>query len=214
MRRIIQIISLLILASLLEAEIVFAQGALNQLLNKARSYHNPSYGFKIRYFGELEEQNPKQVVIKLPKFEEDQVPQSYITISVEKQPFVDLPGTYGGRLYLNTDSPSALLQDRYVVEHVVINGLAFIKEYWLVYGGMGNWDTVINCYTKQNGRYYVISLHYPFLSGVPGKVVNGRKISKGELITKGLKAMHDNNNDYVQAFNTVLSSFSINKISK
>jgi len=192
---------------------IVPQGIPNQSLNKSNSYHNSFYGFKIDYVGELEERSVSEVIVKLPQFEESQTSQSYVSISTDQRPFVDLPGTYGGRFYFNNDSISALLSNRYAIEHDTdtVNGLVFTKEYWLVYGGMGNWETIINCYTEHQGRYYVISLVHLFLSGRPGEVMNGKKISKQELIANGLKAAHDNNNKYVNAFNAMLSSFSISK---
>jgi len=211
MTRIIQTASFVVIALSLVRDLVIAQETLNQSLNKASSYRNSFYEFKIEYFGELKEQSDNEIIVKLPYLGESETSQSFVSISVEPRPFVDLPGTYGGRFYFSNDSSSAILSNRHAVEHDTVNGLVFTKEYWFVYGGMGSWETVINCYTKHHGQYYVISLNHQFLSGTPGETINGRKISKKELITNGLKAMHDNNNKYVKAFNAMLSSFSINK---
>ena len=211
MRRIIQAVSLLVLALLLARELVLAQGTPNLLLNSSNTYLNSFYAFKIQYFGELKERSFNDVMVKLPQLEENQPSPSYVSISIDQQLFVDLPGTYGGRFYLNNNPNAALLSNRYAVEHETVNGLVFTKEYWLVYGGMGSWETIINCYTKHQDRYYIISLDHSFLSEIPGEIVNGKEISKQELITKTLNVMHDNSNKFVNTFNAMFSSFSISK---
>jgi len=191
--------------------VAIAQQSVHQSLNKVSDYHNSVYRFKIQYSGKLTERSTNEVVVELPQFDSSKIERSYVTISVDQQPFVDLSGTYGGRYYFNQKSNAQVLSHRYATEQDTVSGFAFTKEYWLVYGGMGSWDAIINAYTKYENHYYIISLTHSFLTEKPGEVIDGRKISEHELINKGLELMHNEKNKYVDAFNSILSSFSIGK---
>jgi len=188
-----------------------AQNSLSQKLNKINTYHNSIYGFNIQYPGELKERTTDEIVIQLSQVDASQSQQSQVNISVDKKSFVDLPGTYGGRYYFSDNPNSNLMSDRYAVEQDTLNGLIFAKEYWVVYGGMGGWETIINCYTQHQGQYYIISLVHKFISGTPGEIIDDKKIMQQELINEALQTMRDTNNYYVNAFTNILSSFTISK---
>lgn len=193
--------------------LIFSSDVFSQ--DKINSYYSTRFGFKIIYLGELKEQNSNEFVIKLSTANNDenkmQATPDYVNIFINQEPSVYLPATYGGRLFLTNRLSADILSNRYVIEEDTINGLIITKEFWLVYGGMGSWDTIINCYTKYQNKYYTISFIHQFLSGIPGEIIDGKVVTKRELIEKTIKIMKDNRNKSVKAFNNLLSSFSISK---
>jgi hypothetical protein len=132
-----------------------------------------------------------------------------VLVSVGDRLFVDLPGTYGGRLYLDTPSASGSVQDRVLVDTVKTAGREFSRQYWIVYAGMGMWEGVINCYTEEGGRYYIVSLIQDRPFGKPGEEVDGRYLDGGVLKERFLASLRDTTNENVRQFNTLLGSFQI-----
>jgi hypothetical protein len=181
------------------------QKVINQI-SGLKNYSDTKNKFAFQYFGELSKPNDNEVIIKLPS--ETQKNQGYISVLVSSELSVNLPGTYGGRLPYNQSTANKEL-GRYAIEKDTVNALSFTKEYWIVYGGMGSWDAVVNTYTKHQDHYYIISLNGTFFTVPPGEVVEGKKISEEELSQLLLERMRDPNNNYFNVLNGILSSFSI-----
>ncbi len=132
-------------------------------------------------------------------------------IFVSNEPFVDLPGSYGGRLYINSPAAGRILKDRVFVDTTETDSLKFTREYWTVYAGMGAWETVINCYCTQSGRYYILSLVHDVSAGKPGEYVGGKQITSQEVKARLLKSLRDTTDSAVQQFNQLVTSFRIDR---
>ena len=132
-------------------------------------------------------------------------------ISLSSRPTVDLPGSYGGKLYLDNLKAHTLLKSRIRVDSIDVGGVPFRREYWAVYSGMGAWEGSINCYALRNGRYYVISLTTDCILGKPGQEVGGKKMTSQGLQTRMVNILSDPQESVVQQFNTLLSSFRISE---
>jgi len=130
-------------------------------------------------------------------------------VSATNRVFVDLPGSYGGRLHLDTPSASRLIHDRIFVDSVNTGRQKFRREYWTVYGGMGMWEGVINCYTQEGGRYYVVSLVQDRPLGKPGEEVDGMPLTAQDLKGKFLTSLRDTTNVVVKEFTALLMSVQI-----
>jgi hypothetical protein len=132
-------------------------------------------------------------------------------VSTTDRLFVDLPGSYGGRLYYDSPAAAQLMQCRVLVDSVPSNGQNFQRDYWTVYAGMGMWDCVINCYTRDAGGYHVVSLVQQLRLGKPGEVVDGASVTADELRVKALAALRDTSNVRVKEFTKMLDTVQINK---
>ena len=137
-----------------------------------------------------------------------------IYIKVDSIPSVYLPGTYGGWFYFNNKKSTQTQSDIVATKKDTINGMVFTRDYWLVYGGGGSWDAIINSYTKHKDKFYVFSLVHNFLEGMPGIIINNKKSTKQEFIIQGLKRMKDKGNVYVRKYDEMLSSFSFSNVSQ
>jgi hypothetical protein len=126
-----------------------------------------------------------------------------VKVSVSDRLFVDLPGSYGGRLM--TDKPSSRLNDRVMIDSTG----GFRREYWVVYAGMGMWEGVINCYRQEGGRYYIVSLARTAQLGKPGEEVEGRPLDGNELRSRFFTSLRDTTDADVREFNTLLSSVEV-----
>ncbi len=122
-----------------------------------------------------------------------------------------MPGTYGGRYYFEKGNGGLTPSDRVRGDSVSVNGLKFAKDYWAVYAGEGQWETVINCYALTSGHYCIMSLQHDVATPMPGEILDGSKITNGEIRAKLISALRDTTNSYVASFNEILSSFSITK---
>jgi len=136
---------------------------------------------------------------------------AYAQVSSASKLFVDLPGSYGGRVYLDSPSANKLLQNRALVDSVNNGQLIFHRGYWAVYAGMGMWDCVINCSVQKNGRYYIVSLIQEKMMGKPGEIVDSQPLKAENLKSKVVSYLQDTTNSTVSKFNKLLSSFQINK---
>ncbi len=174
-------------------------------------YVDSSYGFKVQYAGTLVQKNRDEYVIQLPSTSTRSNSGGEVHIFVSQQPFVYLPGTYGGRYYFPNDGTDRTSSDRVPGDSVIVNGQSFARDYWAVYAGQGQWETVINCYVFHNGQYYVVSMLHNFLTGMPGEIVNGTRITKKQMRASLIEKLHDPANAYVSSFNQVLESFSFTK---
>ena len=128
-------------------------------------------------------------------------------ISVTPRRFVDLSGSFGGRLYLDEPSARSLMKNRAKVDTVEINGVPFTREYWTVYAGIGQWEGVISCYAFRNGQYYELSLNVDCALGKPGEVVDGKPVSADRLKERLAQVLNDRGEPVVKKFNELLSSF-------
>lgn len=130
-------------------------------------------------------------------------------IAVSDRLFVDLPGSYGGRVYLDVPSESRLLRFRVLVDSVSTGGYTFRREYWTVYAGMGMWEGTINCFAHVGGRYYIISLDQIAPLGKPGEEVDGKPLVGEEIKAKLLSSLRDSTGELVGRFTALLSSVQI-----
>ena len=132
-------------------------------------------------------------------------------VSAVNKLFVDLPGSYGGRVYFDSPVGEKMMHNRILIDSVNTGQQKLKREYWAVYGGMGMWDCVINCYTYINGKYYIVSMVQDKMIGKPGEIINGKHISSTELKMKILSSLQDTTNTVVKKFNSLLTSFQIQK---
>ncbi len=130
-------------------------------------------------------------------------------IAVSDRLYVDLPGSFGGRVYLDMPSASRVLQYRVLVDSVSAGGCAFRREYWTVYAGMGMWEGVINCYARTWERYCIVSLDQAVPLGKPGEDVNGTPVTGEDVKSRLLSSLRDPSNDLVARFTSLLSSVQI-----
>ncbi len=136
--------------------------------------------------------------------------QATAQVSVSQRAVVDLPGSYGGMMYLDEPKAKALLTNRVRIDTVTSGGLQFRREFWAVYAGMGAWEGVINCYAFHNGQYYVLSLNAQLALGKPGELVGRKRASAEVLRTRLANILTDNQEPVVQKFNAFLSAFQVN----
>ena len=137
--------------------------------------------------------------------------KAVVEISTTSRLFVNLPGSNGGRLYLDSSEAARLFKNRIGLDTVNTGQMNFHRAYWAVYAGMGMWDCVINCHVQQNGKYYIVSLVQEKQFGKPGEIVNGKTITTKELQSKALLALRDTTSNVVSEFNKLLSTVQIYK---
>jgi len=184
-----------------------AKGASTQW----KVYDDQKLGFSIKYLGGLTGNSITGLTIRLPAMQKEDKEGGFVHIFVDERPFVFLPGTFGGPYYFEEHASAPAQADRVLTEKVTLNGMPATKDYWIIYGGAGSWETVINCYTKYNKRTYIISLHRNFVSGVPGQEIDGKKITKEEIVSRALTLMRDFDNKYVKTFDEMLSTFTVRR---
>lgn len=137
-------------------------------------------------------------------------PQTAIAlVTTSNRLFVDLPGSYGGRLYFNSPAGTKFLRNRILADSVNNGHQIFHREYWAVYAGMGMWDCVINNYFQNNGKYYIVSLVQDKQLGKPGEISNGKTLTNEGLKLKALASLQDTTNNIVNEYNKLISSFHI-----
>ncbi len=168
-------------------------------------------GFTVHYQGTLIKKNQGEYLIDLSGPANAEHSGGLVHIFLSRQPFVYLPGTYGGRFYFETDKTPNTAADYVRGDSVTVNGIRFARDYWAVYAGMGQWETVDNCYTIHGGRCYTISLTRNFKTVMPGQTVNGTRTTKEQLRSSLIGKMRDTSDVNVKSFNEILKSFSITK---
>lgn len=168
-------------------------------------------GFSVHYQGTLIKKNRGEYLIDLSGPANAEYGGGRVHIFISRRPFVYLPGTYGGRYYFDTDESARTTSDYVRGDSVTFNGVKFARDYWAVYAGMGQWETVDNCYALHNGQYYTISLARDFKTVMPGQTVNGTRTTKEQLRSSLIEKMRDTSSVYVKSFNRILESFSITK---
>ncbi|MCL4511681.1 MAG: hypothetical protein M1470_11490 [Bacteroidetes bacterium] len=132
-------------------------------------------------------------------------------ISVSSRLFVDLPGSYGGRLYLDSPRARRLLKNNVYIDTIESGPVKFTRQYWTVYAGMGTWECVVNCYARESSNYYIISLSKNVTAGKPGEHVDGKQLTAGQIKARLLSSLRDTSNVMVQQFNKLVTSFQINR---
>jgi hypothetical protein len=133
----------------------------------------------------------------------------FAQVSVSKRLFVELPGSYGGRAYLDSPSAAQLLKNRVFVDSVNTGRQNFRREYWVAYAGMGMWDCVINCYIQEKGLNYIVSLVQDKQIGKPGEIVDGKTLTAEHLKLKIVSSLQDTTDRVVNEFDKLVSSFQI-----
>ncbi len=136
---------------------------------------------------------------------------STVRVSVSQGPFVDLSGSYGGRLNLDSPATGHLMDNIVGIDTLFINGLTFRREYWAVYAGMGMWEGVINCYASRREQYYTLSLNSDISAGKPGEIEAGQTLDEGKLRSRVSNALRDPREPIVQKFNALLQSFHVSQ---
>lgn len=203
----------IILTMVLSTCILFTvegQNKTSALSNSGTRIHDDVLGISFAKIGSVSKLDNSTYRISLST-ENSPVQSAIATVSLSDRLFIDLPGSYGGRVYLDSPAGIKLLKNRMKVDTVNISGRNFRREYWAVYAGMGMWDCVINCYSKENGKYYLVSLVQDKPAGKPGLVVDGKQITNAELKSKALFSMQDTTESIVKDFNKLLSSIQIHK---
>lgn len=132
-------------------------------------------------------------------------------VAVSERLFVDLPASFGGRVYLDGLPESRALRFRVLEDSVNTGGYAFRREYWTVYAGMGMWEGVINCYARVGGRYYIVSLEQTMPMGKPGEDAGGAPLDGESLNANLLSSLRDSTDDLVSRFTALLSSVQITR---
>ncbi len=130
-------------------------------------------------------------------------------VAVSNELFVNLPGTYGGRLFLNTAESMKIMKDIIFTDSVEYNQNRFVRQYWVTYAGMGLWEGVINCYLKRGERYYVVSMVQDESLGKPGEGDNFTNNGGESLKMTMLKSLMDSTSITVQSFNKLVASIKI-----
>ena len=182
--------------------------------SSVKTVANKSFGFSFKTAGEVVREDSATYLIKFSSLSGLNGSTPYAYVSVSNEPFVYLPGSYGGRYFLNQNVQPNLLTNRLLTDSIAANGMKFRREYWAVYAGMGTWEAVVNCYALQKGRYYIISLVQDVQSGKPGEVVDDKKLTKEEIQSSLLDMMQDPTSSSIKQFNQILYSFSVAQCGK
>lgn len=201
----------IILTMVLSACILFTvegQHKTSALSNSGTRIHDDVLGISFAKIGSVSKLDNSTYRISLST-ENSPVQSAIATVSLSDRLFIDLPGSYGGRVYLDSPAGLKLLKNRMKVDTVNISGRNFRREYWAVYAGMGMWDCVINCYSKEYGKYYIVSLVQDKPVGKPGMIVGGKQITSDEMKSKAVVSLQDTTNGIINKFNNLISSLQI-----
>lgn len=165
-----------------------------------------SLGISFKNIGTVQMIDSTSYSIRLSPEKNTSASPVYVYVSTSEKPYVDLPGSYGGKLFLDGTTPAKLLQNRVFVDSILIDNKSFRREYWTVYAGMGMWEGVIQCSRFENGRYYMVSMVQDTPLGKPGESRNGKVITSEEIKAMYLKTLSDTSDVMVQKFTTLLGS--------
>lgn len=203
------VLTISVLAFLYESNL-FAQ-AKESSNAESKLYVSTSGNFNLHYNGILQNSRNGECTIRLPDQTGKPPDHAYVHVFVDSKPFVYLPGTFGGKYFFMDGRNDKAMSNRVAGDSLSVNGLAFARDYWAVYGGHGQWETVINCYAYQNGKYYVISLEHDVMTPLPGEKANGSRATKTQMRNELIDGMRDGTSPYVSDFNNILRSFSLTK---
>jgi hypothetical protein len=201
-------IAIILLASSL---LTSAQEIKTENASQTNTFRDNTLGISFSKVGKVEKVDSSSYRIILNAASDGSQNYPVAEVATSNELFVDLPGSYGGRLYLGSTEQQGLLKDRIYVDTTESDSVKFTREYWTVYAGMGGWDCVINCYARRAEKYYIISLVNDVMAGKPGEYVNGRKLTAKEVKATLLRTMQDTTNTMVQKFNALVTSFKIDR---
>jgi hypothetical protein len=190
---------------------VCVQHAVMAQQTPAGVVHDDTLGVGFAKVGAVAKVDSSTYRVTLPGSDNTTAQPPVAQLTATDRLFVDLPGSYGGRLYFDDPAASRMIQNRMVVDTVQTGEQVFKREYWVVYAGMGMWEGVINCYTQEAGRYYVVSLVQEVPAGKPGEGADDKPLTSEELKAKVLTGLRDTTNVAVAEFTTMLHSVQINK---
>ncbi len=197
-----------LLAAMLFCIICFPAASIAQQDGCGR-YYDKALGVAFAKAGTVEKIDTATFRIALQSSETSAPRSALAQLSATDRLFVDLPGSYGGRLYYDEPSASQLMKNRMLEDTVLTGQQNFHRDYWVVYAGMGMWEGVINCYTREAGRYYIVSLIQTVQAGKPGEEADGKPLAAADLQGKVLQSLRDTTNVIVNEFTTILHSVQV-----
>ena len=172
-------------------------------------YKDDALGVAFAELGAVERVDSTTYRITLQSSGASSVRSAQAQVSASDRLFVDLPGSYGGRLYLDEPTASRFMDNRVLVDSVTTGYASFRREYWAVYAGMGMWDCVINCSAQRDGHFYIVSLIQDRPIGKPGEEMEGKPLSGEALKAKVLTSLRDTTDVIVNKFDALLASVQI-----
>ena len=179
--------------------------------NVPNRIQNNELGISFIKNGEVKQIDNSTYNIALTSTESNPTNNAIAEVSVSNRLYVDLPGSYGGRFYLDSPNASQFLKNRVMTDSIILNQQSYQRDYWVVYAGMGMWDCVINCFAKRDGQYYIVSLIQDMHIGKPGEIIEGQQLKSGDLKLQGLSYLKDEANNSISEYYKLLSSFQIQK---
>jgi hypothetical protein len=188
-----------------------AQSAGTVQQNASSIIHDKVLGISFAKISTVKKIDSSTYSITLLSPENSSARTAFAQISQADRLFVDLPGSYGGRLYYNDPGMKDLATSRLKSDSLDSGTIKFTRDYWAVYAGMGAWEEVINCYTQQNGHYYIVSLIQNRMLGKPGMEIEGKQITREKLQAKVIASLTDTTDAVVKQFNELITSFRIEK---
>ena len=184
-----------------------------QNIDKAESVidrvSDAALGISFAKIGDVKKVDSSTYTVALRSSANSSARSAIARVSVSERLFVDLPGSYGGRFYFDQSQGRRLLEDRVFSDTLNTGHATYRREYWAVYAGMGMWEGVINCYTREGGKYYIVSLIRDKALGKPGEMVAGSRLTSGQLKARLLSNLQDTSDTTVQAFDKLLTSVKI-----
>ena len=139
------------------------------------------------------------------------VQEAFIDAALAEHPSIDLPGSYGGRLVLDSPAGAAIAESIIRTDLVTTADRTWRREYRAVYAGMGMWDCVIRCYSDVDGRDLSVTLVQTMTAGKPGEEVNGAPLRTESVRATLLTRMQDATSPAVQRLTALLGSLSIDQ---
>jgi hypothetical protein len=171
--------------------------------------HDDALGVTFTAVGATEKSDSSTYSMILQSSDPSRLEKAIAEVSLSDRLFVDLPSSYGGRVYFDTPAASPILQSRLLVDSVSTGLHKFRREYWAVYAGMGMWEGLINCYAQSAGRYCLVSLVWDMPIGKPGAESDDGHRTSEWLQQKCLSSLQDTTNALVRDFNVLLSSVEV-----
>jgi hypothetical protein len=187
------------------------QNKSNAQQDQSGLVHDDTLGIIFAKVGAVVKIDSTTFHITMPPSENSAAQPAMAQVTATDRLFIDLPGSYGGRLYYDEPAASTMIENKVMTDSVQTGQQNFRREYWAVYAGMGMWEGVINCYTLQAGRYYVVSLVQEIPAGKPGEDSGDKPLTAENLKMKVLDALRDTTNVAVTKFTTMLNSVQVNK---
>ena len=180
-----------------------------------KTYRNGEYGFEIKYPSDFyirKETKPGWIWIDS---DSSSFKDALMTIYIG-QKFALSKTETGGLIYYEeyNDEIPKKSPGNILVEDVIIDGIPFQKEYYVLYGGAGAWSSGINVYTtsKYQGNYYLISLDlYKLEPSPPAEMWDLTRGTAGYLTEEGKewlgREMAKGEGETIRIFNQILSTF-------